>query len=91
MSGHKPVDRDEIKRRIAETGDISYTTDLNEEVFNPGTVFSSFHYQAGFPVSDKGLIPRFLMLWLKRSIVPSLLKDAIAINVVYPVVLLAYG
>lgn len=31
------------------------------------------------------------MLWLKQCIVPSLPKDAIAIEVVYPVVFLAYG
>lgn len=30
------------------------------------------------------------MLWLKRCVVPSLPKDTIAINVVYPAVLLAY-
>lgn len=37
------------------------------------------------------MIARFLMLWLKQCIVPSLPKDAIAINMLYPVVLLAYG
>lgn len=54
-------------------------------------VFRSFHLQAGFSVSDKSLIARFLMLWLKRYIIPSLPKDAIPINVVYPTVLLVYG
>lgn len=33
----------------------------------------------------------FLMLWLKRCFVPWLLKEVIAINVVYPTVLLGHG
>lgn len=74
MSGHKPVDRDEIKRRIAETGDISYTTKSNAGGFNLGIVFKSFHYQAGFLISDKDLIVGFLMLWLKLCVVLSLLR-----------------
>lgn len=64
---------------------------MNEGGLNPSTVFKSFHYQAGFAVSDRGLIVRFLMLWLKICIILSLPKDAIAISVVYLAVFLTYG
>lgn len=43
------------------------------------------------PISDRGLIVGFLMLWLKRCVIPSLPHDAIAIEVVYSVILLAHG
>lgn len=91
ISGHKPADKDEIEGRIAETGDVSYTINSNKGGFNLGTALRSFHYQAGFPLSDRSLIAGFLILWFKRCIVPSLPKNAIAINVLYPVVLLACG
>lgn len=31
ISGHKPIDRDKIERRVVEMGVISYTTDSKRE------------------------------------------------------------
>lgn len=52
IAGHKTVDKDEIERHIAKTGDVSYTADSDEGGFRASTVFKSFHYHAGFPVSS---------------------------------------
>lgn len=38
-------------------------------------------------MSDQDLIAGFLILWLKKCIVPSLSKEAIAINMAYLAVL----
>ena len=54
-------------------------------------VFESFHHQARVPISDRALLANFLMLWLKRSVVPTLPYEVIIADVVYPAVLLAYG
>nr|ABD63197.1 hypothetical protein 20.t00049 [Asparagus officinalis] len=53
--------------------------------------FESFHYQALIPISNAALLAGFLMLWLKRCVVPTRPVDALAIEVVYPAVLLAHG
>ena len=44
----------------------SYTTESNEDTFQPDTVFESFHHQARTPIFDRALLVGFLMLWLKR-------------------------
>lgn len=90
ITGHKATDRNEYERRVVEIDDVSYTADLDEGGFRAGMVFRSFYYQVGFPISSRSLITRFLMLWLKWCISPSLSKDAIAINMVYPAVFLVY-
>lgn len=70
---------------------MSYVVESDEDGFKVGTQLKSFHYQAKHRVSDRGLFVGFLMLWLKKGIVPSLPKEAIAIDMVYPAVLLTYG
>jgi len=54
-------------------------------------IFESFHHQAQIHISDRALLASFLMLWLKRCVVPTLPHEVIVANVVYPAVLLAYG
>ena len=49
------------------------------------------HYQAKVPMSDRALLAGFLMLWLKRCVVPALPHEVIISGVVYPAVLLAHG
>lgn len=90
IMGHKATEKEEVERHTVETRDVSYTAEFNEWAFKASTVCNSFYYQARFPVSSQGLIASFIMLWLKRCIIPSLPKVAIAINVAYPVVLLVY-
>ena len=69
----------------------SYTTESNEHIFKPDTLFESFHHQARIPISDRVLLASFLMLWLKRCVVPTLPHEVIIADVVYPVFLLAHG
>ncbi|XP_020259136.1 ribosome-inactivating protein charybdin-like [Asparagus officinalis] len=58
-----------------------------------GIVQSHFHF---FSILEKynpetSLLAGFLMLWLKRCVVPTRLVDALAVEVIYPAVLLAHG
>ena len=62
----------------------------NEDTFKPDTIFESFHHQAWIPISDRALLAGFLMLWLKRCVVPTLPHEVIVVDV-YPAVLLAHG
>lgn len=61
-TSHTAIDMDKIQRRIAVTGDVSYTTESDENGFKATMVFKSFHYQARFPVPSRGLITWFIML-----------------------------
>ena len=85
-----PCTDEEIVERISASTS-SYTTESNEDTFKPDTVFESFHYQAWIPISDWALLAGFLVLWLKRYVVPTMLHEVIVADVVYPVVLLAHG
>ena len=80
----------EIKEKISALTS-SYTTQLAEDTFRPGTVFESFHYQAKTPISNKALLAGFLMLRLNRCVVSKLSHKVIEADVVYPAVLLAFG
>ena len=81
---------EEITERI-NAFTSSYTTESNEDTFRPDTVFESFHHQARVPIYDRALLAGFLMLWLKRCVVPALPHEVIVADVVYPAVLLASG
>jgi len=83
------IDEEIIERISASTS--SYITESNDDIFKPNTVFKSFHHQAKVPMSDRALLAGFLMLWLKRCVVPTLPHEVIVADVVYPAVLLAYG
>ena len=80
----------EIKERISASTS-SCTTKSAEDTFRLGTIFKSFHYQAKTPISNRALLAGFLMLWLKRCVVPTLSHEVIVADVVYPIVLLAFG
>ena len=66
-----PCTDKEIAERI-NASTSSYTTESNEDTFKPDTVFESFHHQAQVPISNRALLAGFLMLWLKRCVVPTL-------------------
>jgi len=85
----RSTDEEIFERNSAFTG--SYTTESNEDTFKSDTVFESFHHQAKVPMSDPTLLACFLMLWLKRCVVPTLPHEVIVADVVYPAVLLAHG
>jgi len=81
---------EEIAERI-NASVSSYTTESNGDTFKPDMVFESFHHQAQILISNRALLAGFLMLWLKRCVVPTLPHEVIIADVVYPAVLLAYG
>lgn len=60
------------------------------DVFKAGISFDNFHYWAKYPLSDMALLPRCLMLWLKRCVVFSTSNEALNVIVVYPAIHLAY-
>ena len=68
---------------------MSPSEDCNAPGFQKS--FESFHHQARIPISDRALLAGFLMLWLKRCVVPTLPHEVIVADIVYPAVLLAYG
>ena len=74
--------------RISESV-TSYTTESNKDTFKPDTVFDSFHHQAKTLISDRALLAGFLMLWLKRCVIPTLPHEVIIADVAYPSILLA--
>jgi len=80
----------EIKERIGAPIS-SYTTESVEDTFRPGTIFESFHYQAKTPISIRALLAGFLILWLKRCVVPTLPHEVIVADVVYLAIILAFG
>jgi len=84
-----PCIDEEIAERISASTS-SYTTESNEDTFKPDIVFESFHHKARVPISGRALLVGFLMLWLKRCVVPTLLHEVIVADVVYPAVLLAH-
>jgi len=80
----------EITERISESV-TSYTTESNEDTFKPDTIFDSFHHQARIAISNRALLAGFLMLWLKRYVVPTPLHEVNVNDIVYPALLLSYG
>jgi hypothetical protein len=86
----KVATNDEIEERISQTVGF-YTTESAEDAFKADTTFESFHHQARTPISDRALLAGFLMLWLKKCVVPTLPHEAISMDVVYPAVMLACG
>ena len=54
-------------------------------------IFESFHHHAKVPMSDRALLTGFLMLWLKRCVVPTLPYEVMVADMVYPTILLAHG
>jgi hypothetical protein len=85
-----PCTEDELKERLSKT-EAFYTTDSKEDVFKSGTIFESFHRQACTPISDRALLAGFLMLWLKRCVVPTLPHEVVIADVIYPAAMLAHG
>ena len=81
---------EEIAKRISASIS-SYTIESNEDRFKPDVIFESFHHQAKTSITDRALLVIFLMLWLKRCVVPTLPYEVIIADVVYPAILLAYG
>ena len=76
-----PSTDEEVFERISASTS-SYTIESKEDTFKPDTVFESFHHQAKVLMSDRALLAGFLMLWLKRCVVPTLSHEVITADVV---------
>ena len=79
----------EIAERISKSV-ASYTTESNEDTFKLDIIFDSLHYKEKTLISDRALLAGFLMLWLKRCVLPTLPQEVIIADVVYLAVL-AHG
>src|SRR3954471_19574165 len=56
--------------------------------FSAGSLIESFHYQSTWAISDCALMVSFLMIWLKRCILPA---EKIGTDVILPAVLLCFN
>ena len=81
---------EEINERIFAMVSL-YTIESKEDSFKPDIVFESFRHQYKIPILGMALRADFLMIWLKRCVVPMLPHEDLATNVVYPAILLAHG
>ena len=85
-------DQATIAKRIFESPHTLHIADSDQDNFKAGDTFESFHHQAGNAISEKALLAGYLMLWLKRCVVPSSTNfDMLVAEVIYPAVCLAYG
>lgn len=69
------ISEKEKEERISYFGTNAYVTELDDDVFKAGTSFDSFYCQAKYGLSD--LLASFLMLWLKRCVVPTTSKEVL--------------
>ena len=63
----------------------------DDGIYEKGDTFKSFHHQARQPISRKVLLAGFLLVSLKRCVVPSPLHDAILLMALLSAVHLVYG
>ena len=61
--------------REHDHGDIVLEED--DDIYERGDTFKSFHHQARQPISWKALLADFLSIWLKRCVVSSPSNDVI--------------
>ena len=84
-----PLSEQEVDNLVAQASEGFYTTVSNEDGFEPDMLFESYHHKARASISSRALLAGFLMLWLKRCVVPTRPHEVIIADVVYPAVLLA--
>ena len=56
-------------------------TESDEGGYKAGTTFESFHHQAENPITAKVLLAGYLMIWLKRCVIPMTPFDALSVEV----------
>ncbi|XP_020263338.1 uncharacterized protein LOC109839321 [Asparagus officinalis] len=69
----------------------SYMTASVEGAFPAGTKFRTFLRHAQKSIEPRTLLASYLALWLKKCIVPYQFSDALPLEVLFPVIQLAYG
>jgi len=63
----------------------------DDGIYEKGDILRSFHYQARRPMSRKAFLAGFLLVWLKRYVVPSPSSDVILPTVLLPAVRVVHG
>jgi len=74
---------------MAASGHGDVILDEDDNIYEKGNRFKSFHHQAK-PMSRKALLVGFLSVWLKKYVVPFPLHDRILSLVLFPAVQLAH-
>ena len=63
----------------------------DDGIYEKGDILRSFHHQARRLMSRKALLAGFLLVWLKRCVVPSSFSDVVLPTVLLPAVCLVCG
>lgn len=89
---HGIMQDDVVQARILRyKGSITYICDEDDGGFYCNTEFSNYHWQERPPISNKAFVTSFLMIWLKRCILPSPPNEVIQMEAIWPAVCLAFG
>ena len=90
-AAHCGVADEDIFRRMQEHSQGDMILKEDDCIYEKCDILRSFHHQACRPTSRKALLPGFLMVWLKRCVVPSPSSDVIHPTVLLPDVRLVHG
>ena len=75
--------------REHDHGDVILEED--DGIYEKDDTLKSFHHQDRQPISQKALLAGFLLVWLKRCVMPSPSSDAILPTTLLPTVHLVHG
>jgi len=90
-AAHYGVVDEDIFQRMQEHSQGDMVMKEDDGIYEKGDILKSFHHQARRPMSQKALLAGFLLVWLKRCVVPSPSSDAIFLTVLLPAIRLVHG
>jgi len=85
-----PMPEEDIRQKIISSDHEDIILEEDDEIYEKGDRFKSFHHQAKYSMSRKALLAGFLSVWLKKYVAPSPLHDEILSWVILPVVQLVH-
>ena len=88
---HCGVADDDTFRRMKEHAQGDIVLEEDDGIYEKGDILRSFHHHACQPMSQKALLAGFLLIWLKRCVVPSPSSDVVLPTVLLPAVCLTHG
>lgn len=81
----------EIQARIGTSHyEATYTTEGLADDYDEANISSNLHYQVRHQISNRAVLAGFLMLWLKRCLVSSPPHEIVIMDIIFPVVRLAF-
>ncbi|ONK72574.1 uncharacterized protein A4U43_C04F20830 [Asparagus officinalis] len=86
----RPLTLSEINELIKKSDAHSYTTASIKDDFPVGTKFHTFLWRTMKPILPMTLLAGYLIIWLKKCVVPYQPTDVLPVEVLYPAVQLAY-